>query len=312
MYIDKKSENKDITIKKQETNLKNIKLFFKIDLKIKELLINLKNKSIYMSDEENKINYGNDMYKSTEFIEESVEFLIKNFNINFNNYHEYFCKIREEIICSNYEIDTLNNIYNKYFSNMSTELVNLVRENIYGYGIDYYENQKLIFNKVTSINEILHAIHSIIISDISNYRSLPVVKEKQNILGYSIKLYGEVSSESIHIFESIPYELDTGAFDMISLDGVIIIMIRDFGHATTIQIFKDENQYKIDYFIPKVCNVEKVNKIKGVNKVKGDDPLLSTTGLFYSSKDLLTGDILDFIKSIPTDMDIKITDFKLY
>lgn len=45
------------------------------------------------------------------------------------------------------------------------------------------------------------------------------------------------------------------------------MMLRDFGHATTLDINIENDEAWIEYFIPKVCNYLMVNELPGVRKV---------------------------------------------
>ena len=64
----------------------------------------------------------------------------------------------------------------------------------------------------------------------------------------------------------------------------------------------NKDNARIEYFIPKICNVEMVNKIPGVNKVN-DDSIGTTGAIEVEVKDLPTA-LFNFISMVPTDMDI--------
>ena len=60
------------------------------------------------------------------------------------------------------------------------------------------------------------------------------------------------------------------------------MMIRDRGHALTIEIDIDGNEVLINYFIPKLRNINMINELPGVYKVK-DNEYIGTTGIFKTS-----------------------------
>ena len=45
-------------------------------------------------------------------------------------------------------------------------------------------------------------------------------------------------------------------------------MIRDRGHALTIEITINNDKARIDYFIPKIININMINALSGANKVR--------------------------------------------
>jgi len=80
-------------------------------------------------------------------------------------------------------------------------------------------------------------------------------------------------------------------------------MIRDFGHATTIEIdTSNPDSFFIRYQIPKIYDGIKVNQLPGINKVKPES--ISDTGAsgrFICSPQELGQTIVNFIQKIPTD-----------
>ena len=79
-------------------------------------------------------------------------------------------------------------------------------------------------------------------------------------------------------------------------------MIRDLGHALTIEIDIEDNKCMIRYFIPKICNIDMINSLKGVKKVKKGDNY--TVGMFECTLEKLPFELVDFISKVPTDMDM--------
>ena len=85
------------------------------------------------------------------------------------------------------------------------------------------------------------------------------------------------------------------------------MMIRDRGHALTIEIDIDGNDAIIKYFIPKLCNINMINSLPGVNKVKNTE-VIGTTGMFKTSVNDLSNKLYHFISMVPTDSDMFIED----
>ena len=59
---------------------------------------------------------------------------------------------------------------------------------------------------------------------------------------------------------------------------------------------------RIEYFIPKLCNIDMINRLPGVNKVnKGS---IGATGAFEIPINSLSMTLIDFISKVPMDSDM--------
>ena len=185
-----------------------------------------------------------------------------------------------------------------FFSNMNEKLVNEVGENCVGYkifrGVD--------LSKGKSLNEILHIVHQTVINNEKNLNSLPKLQEKVNNDGETITLYGSMNEVASIIFNNFPKELSCGITEIVSLsNNNVVIMVRDRGHALSIEIEKENDKYYVKYFIPKINNVDMVNNLKGVRKVTDESKF--TTGIFETNLENLPFNLVDFISKVPTDFD---------
>jgi hypothetical protein len=215
--------------------------------------------------------------------------------------------LKKELINCGYDFNKLSNFYNIFFANMSEELINNVGENCVGYSLFNSIN----LNSAKSINEILHVIHQTIINNQNILQSLPKLSEKNNYENSAITLYGKENESARNIFKKFPKELSCGCTDIVSLSNDrIIMMIRDRGHALSIEIEKENNMYYVRYFIPKICNIDMVNELKGVNKVNKESQY--TVGVFETSLEKLPFEIIDFISKVPMDKDMFIEGGKFY
>ena len=108
------------------------------------------------------------------------------------------------------------------------------------------------------------------------------------------------SNRAIEIFKAIPFELECGFAEIIAVnENKIIMMFRDLGHATTIEVSLDNGNAKVEYFVPKLNNIELINYLPGVNKVNENS--VGATGSFEVKEDNLTNSIVNFISRVPTD-----------
>ena len=114
------------------------------------------------------------------------------------------------------------------------------------------------------------------------------------------------------IFKMFPNDLDCGWTDMVAInDKKLIIMVRDRGHALTIEVTLNNNIARIEYFIPKLCNIEMINRLPGVNKVNKDS--VGATGVMEVKISDLPKTLFNFISMVPTDSDMfNYTDLDMF
>ena len=247
------------------------------------------------------IKYSEKLFKALNDIEYYMTVMLELFNfsdVDKEYLKKYIKALKDELIKIGYNFNDLKQFYKVCFSNMSEELINKVGTNCIGY---YFGGVTLKEGK--SVNELLHIIHQTIVNDECNYKNLPILSQKQNFEKYNITLYGVDNNVAKSIYEIFPYELSCGDAEIMALSNDrIIIMIRDLGHALTIEIEKENDKYYVRYFIPKICNVAMVNKLKGVNEV--NDESKYTVGVFESSVEDLSSELINFICKVPTDSDM--------
>lgn len=293
-----------------EEKLQNMDKFFKYDLEIKKILYETMPKEEYRYSNDTLIEYSDKLFQALNDVEYYINVILENFNFS-NNAKSYFNKfiiaLKQELINCKYDFHKLKNFYNIFFSNMSEELVNCVGENCVGYTVFNYVD----LSKAKSINEILHVVHQTIINNEVNLQSLPKISEKKNDEDYEIVLYGIENKAARNIYECFPKELSCGWTDIVSLSNDrVIVMVRDRGHALSIEIEKENDKYYVKYFIPKICNVDMVNELRGVNKVTSESKY--TTGVFAVTLDRLPFELIDFISKVPGDDCLSVNIDKFY
>ena len=65
------------------------------------------------------------------------------------------------------------------------------------------------------------------------------------------------------LFEEFPNDLDVGWTDMVAVnERKLLMMVRDRGHALTIEITLNLQTARLEYFIPKLCNIDMIKKLK--------------------------------------------------
>lgn len=287
-----------------ELSSKDFEKFFISDLKIKRLIHKVARNEICDYDDNSRIKYEEILLESIEIIAAEFEKMSPLF---FNDIGRERLKLlldncKQELLSCNYDYQRMKRIYEKYFTNMNEELIAKTRDNLCGYSM--FRDINSLFNRCSSFNEMLHVIHCYITNNEEFYNSVPQLDTKLNSNGYPISLYGDRNELAQEIFSNFPLELDCGWTDILSLGntGKILMMIRDRGHALSIEISEEDEQIWVNYFIPKICNVDMVNKLNGVRKVTPESR--NTIGCFVTTKQQLNNSLFSFIKNVPTDDDM--------
>ena len=210
----------------------------------------------------------------------------------------------ENIIKNNFyscglDINKLKLFYQKFISNMEPRFIDSVKSTCIGYSF----NGTSAVDSANSINELLHFMHSYIVNNDMILRSLPLISKKKNNYEYSISLRGNRNPIFEQLFVMFPSDLDCGITDMVIIDDKkLIVMVRDRGHALSMEVSLNNDMARVEYFIPKLCNIEMINRLPGVNKVNENS--VGTTGTIEVKVNDLPKALFDFISMVPTDNDI--------
>lgn len=287
----------------------NLKRFIITDFKIKKELIDLRPPldTDALSRRE-IVKYTNNAYDSLRFIICELRAAIKPYDsqgLFAKKINELSSRWLDKFICCKLDLDKLSEYYQYLVTDMSESLVNSVKEECSGYSIFQFPLNSL--KMCNSINELLHIMHSYIMNNEHILQSVNVIAEQKNNYDYSITLYGENNELANSIFNNFPLDLDVGWTDIVSFGdiGKIVMMVRDRGHALSIEIDYDQDDIMVRYFIPKLCNIDMINSLPGINKVKEDTQTFSgATGRFVTSRDKLNQDLFNFISMVPMDRDM--------
>lgn len=197
------------------------------------------------------------------------------------------------------DVVKLRKFYEQYVSNMEELFVGAVKRGCRGY--TDYDNVPIYM--VSSINEMLHLIHSIVVNNENVLQAIPVIEQKINNDNKYISLRGVDTEVSRQFFHNLPENLDVGTTDIVALnDKKILMMVGDRGHAMTTEIELDGGFAYIEYFIPKLCNIDMINRLPGINKVTSDS--IGATGVIVTEIKYLSDTLVDFILKVPTDTDM--------
>ena len=289
----------------EQKNLETLKNFIKTDLSIKNDLLELAPNKTDNFDESSKINYIDKLYKSLKDLEFDFKSSLKGFNFDNKineSLTEFFNKEKEKLAIGNYNNINCNEIYQNNFSDMSKTFIEDVKKTFVGYTSFNENDLNTSIKEAKTINELLHTCHSYIMNNQSILSSITKISEKQNQFKYPISLYGEQTKAAEELFNNFPMDLDVGWTDIISLEDQIFMMVRDRGHALTIDIDTSKNDYLVKYFVPKLCNEEMIKALPGINKDNISQN--GASGYFQCKNTEFTNKLFSFIEKVPTDNDM--------
>lgn len=269
--------------------------FFELDLLVKDLIIKSK-PNFYNT---NAVDIEENLKKCLEKMCLSLKKMAKYLNLeNYINVDNIFDNYLKQLYSCNYDLNKINDFYEKNILLLTSGLETSLRKNISGYSMD--NNYKEPFKYVNSVNDLLHLIHFSAINNEEFYKNDSLICTKGDDLE-KINLYGIKNNLALKIYDMFPIN-DSSQTEILSLDNKIIIMVRDVGHATVIEIEKELDYFRVKYNIPKICNVDMINNLPGVSKVDPNNYNIfdGVNGEFIIKDDIISS-LSEFICNIPTD-----------
>lgn len=291
--------------------------FMNADLIIKNIIAICEPKKEYGYNEESIINYQDKLLKSLQEIKSQFNKILDCFedsiqnklsgNSLHNQVEAIFNSYKDELLNLIPTFDNLKKFYKVCFANMNKELIFKLREECKGYYMwngSYFPDSYL--KDATSLSDILHIFHVCFMNNEYKYQAIPVLEQKPTEYNEEdkISLRGVPNETAKQIYDSIPEKV--GITDIVAFpNGKIIMMIRDVGHATTIEIDnnnKEDGRTWIRYFIPKICNLDMVKKIDGCSIHSVDGIPKFAEGSIDTKN--IAKDVTELIEKIPTDEDM--------
>ena len=288
---------KDLLIKLQH--------FFEVDLKLKKDMISIApSKEFQYSDESAISKYTDSINDFLEYTFTELKCMtVDIFGINslvMQRINELEVQIKNNFYSCGFDPDKLNSFYKNFITNMEPEFVKLVKDRCVGYTLTSSSESPM--SKATTINEILHFIHSYVLNNEKILQAMPEINKKVNEFKFPLILRGKQVPYFEELFNQFPLNVDVGWTDIVIInDRKLIMMVRDRGHALTIEVTLNNGTARVEYFIPKICNLEMVNNLPGINVVS--DKSIGATGVFEVPCDELYNSLFIFISKVPMDMD---------
>lgn len=291
---------------KETKNFEAFKNFIKTDMRTKEEMIDIAPEELDDYDELARIEYSDKLDAALKGMEIDLKMVSEGFEfggIVDAALKKFFEATKEKLAVGKYENGIGNKMYRDTISDMRPEFVEEVKDNCVGYTGASSELLAELIGKSKTVNEVLHAMHSYIMNNEEIMENMPKIDEKKNSSKYPINLYGEMSPVAQKIFENFPLDMDVGFTDIISMKDRVFMMVRDRGHALTIDMdTKDQDEIGVKYFVPKLCNEEMINALRGIDKSSITPN--GARGSFTAKSEAITEELFGFIEKVPTDMDI--------
>ena len=305
--------------------------FFSADADIKNLMMQCAPTEIDEYDEESRIKYFDrihglissfkskmSMFLQSPFFEEE-RFLDKeidfqpdgtiNESVKESKAFEIFVRKIDDLERRVMELEashaSLKQVYSSCLSSMDENFIRDVGTKIFGE--NSYEQQSLgqLLARTSTINEMLHILHFHVENSSRIMESLPVLDQKEvevqpGLTPNRSVLIGQSGNELARsIYEQLP--LDTRYAYTVALQDRILMMVRDAGHAMTLQIIENpDGTAQVSYFIPKVTDADAVINLPSVQQNLDLENQIAS-GLFIASKEDTAQDICSFIQSVPGD-----------
>ena len=291
-----------------DDKLVKLQHFFSVDTRIKKEMYNMcpPTNQGYV-DRDSLVSYTNDVNDSLIYIFSELKSIAVDL---FPKEPEFLDKVKylEKYIKKSFykcgtDINKLRLFYRNLVSNMKPEFIDTVKDECVGYSRLEVDGSLAM---AESINEILHLFHSYVLNNNMILSSVPVLAAKINDFGYPLNLRGLNASFFTQMFANFPNSIDVGYTDIVVLnERKAIMMVRDRGHALTIEVSLRNNICRMEYFIPKICNLEMVNNLPGINKINNDR--IGATGVIEVPVEEFYDTLYDFISRVPMDSDMVYT-----
>ena len=299
---------------KRRQNLARFTRFLDDDLAVKKIMFQIAPSEMDEYDKNSLVDYSDKLHHglkdATFYLSRMMDMADaidtkheKDFHSTFEPLRNRLSEIENDAINTKIDNDQLQNFYQSHVSNIHPDFVKKVTHDVYAHSIDRKKNTNTIGESASSINEILHLVHSYVMRNEDVMESLPVLSKDPNT---NNGLYGDEDANNPiakEIYDGLGKQAEES--DVVALKDRTLLIIRDYGHATMVDITENpDGGYDVEYSIPKICSPDKANSLPGVHKVKTQYD--STSGDFQiKNASDCAKIILDFISRIPTDNDIK-------
>ena len=290
--------------------LESISKFFEYDIKIKKDMMKLSIDEKYMNDKSYIEDFVDQAYKNLYDIIINFGYIMEVLEID-NVTQEYIISFMSEVTNIFYECGynpiKLQTFYHDYISDMSPDIISKISANLAA----NLPTRTYVYPLRTShtINELLHIFHQYVVNDDILFYMVPnityPITDNKGVINYR----GKESNMANIIVKSLAQNIVYYPYymDLISInDKKAILLVKGLAHATSFEIDKTEQgDIRVEYFIPKIYEVNAINKLNGIDKVSENASVMrGATGIFYTNEERIGLDIFHIINNIPTEEDL--------
>lgn len=300
----------ELTNEERKENLQKMIEFFEDNVKAKKGLSDIMPSEMDLYDSDSLISYldkRDDYMKDMDFY---ISDMINKFPMASamkKPIKEKMESIKEKIIESGTTARDCKECYKEYFSNMSPDFVDEVKQICKGHYLRRDLEIGDLIQKANTYNEVIHIIHSYITNNEEILDSMPIIAKKQSSKSehYTYTLYGKETEVSRKIFNAIDAEnSNSDTVQILALEDRTLMMMRGLGHALSIEVDTSSDKPMVNYFIPKVTNIEKVSKLRGIGKIDTTKTMETAVGSFeIKNINNIGQEIIDFAEKVPDDFD---------
>lgn len=278
-----------------------LKDFFRLNMATKDEMMRLAPEKADMYSEESRIDYADKVFKGYKDMEWRFLKINEEFHlVEPEKIENFFEEGEKKFAIPIYDAEAVKGLYIDNISKMRKEFVEEVKKQCFGYGLN---DSGEVIGQAQSVNELLHAYHSVIMNNEEILQKVPALAKKREGAFDEIVLRGEEGEIGQRIFEAIPEEIDAGSIDIVSVDERAIMMVRDRGHALLVQAEPFEagsQKVLVNYNIPKIINRQMIEKLPGIDKITD----AGANGKFLCGADEVGEKVKEFVEMVPTDADM--------
>ncbi len=311
--------NETIDMKSNEKLLKLEKMLNN-NIFIKETLHKMAPNEEYFSSVAVSMQYSDMFLKYLDLLKRTFNNMLDDFGLEVFTkveMEELFLTIERDVVRNYGNLNVTKTLFEKHISSMREDFVESVSKGYMG----YYLMSGVGVMKPITLNELLHLHHFATLNNERLFDRMPLITKgtdpKTSFIEegpwQGVEYFGKETKFSNKIYEAIynimynspKFSSFKSLAHVISLNNKIIVMIRDLGHATTMEINYDDATVDIKYYIPKICNYEMAQNLPGIMHISGNDVRDYAKGSFETTKEDFIDEFNSFLYAIPMDTDIK-------
>jgi hypothetical protein len=235
--------------------------------------------------------------------------------------------LKSDVIKAGLDWQLLQSAYANDVATMSADYVRRVADTIYSFmdmsDTNIQSIQELIHDS-HSFNELLHLTHSYVMNNDELRDALELWSDSNNE-GHYIRGLGGRGEIAEDIYQKFLEAWRLGddyakegwrhkapiAVDIVLAGNILHIVVRDYGHSLNLIINTNSDQQDnilIQYHMSKVPNEAMVYQLPGISTVRRT----YASGQWLASSKNLGGEIINFVKQVPTDIDSPIAQAILH